>query len=168
MSNSFNDVTTNADEIYIEKCKENKSWQSFSSRLGRLLEHQHADTVPTGFGLNPHWCDALNHQLSILVHSEMCLKKFRASLRLEHLENCREQLRSDFDFFRRWNFSGNQHCLTGLLDGEGFPVLKLYFKSTLPGLLELYNRQTLFCKNESIRAGGNFWAKPVWRFCGVP
>nr|CDS35213.1 E3 ubiquitin protein ligase HECTD1 [Hymenolepis microstoma] len=384
MSNSFNDVTISTDEIYIEKCKENMSLQPFSSRLCRLVEHQLADTVSTGLGLNPHWCDALNRQLSILVPFEMRLELFQASalgyirslawvqdsvfgkaeicklglpvqpftsetqtnsstvlntieayldllkqlpspsvwtgnvitwiqtafrditdedngslfwnsaehlmdnlaeiqassaftfvdengvgdglsrdfyselsrefcrrtggmwlegsdntnshflhapfglfpapyprdgiplqvlvrfhilgisiakalqddylldlplskpflkiivnysnavsgllgndtnfsreaqfLRLEHLENCREQVRSDFDFIRHCNFSlsGNQHWLTGLLDVDDFLIVYPHFKSTLPGLLELYKRHQLFCKNESSRANGDF------------
>nr|CDS25404.1 E3 ubiquitin protein ligase HECTD1 [Hymenolepis microstoma] len=79
-------------------------------------------------------------------------------LRLEHLENCREQVRSDFDFIRHCNFSlsGNQHWLTGLLDVDDFLIVYPHFKSTLPGLLELYKRHQLFCKNESSRANGDF------------
>uniref|UniRef100_A0A0R3S9L4 E3 ubiquitin-protein ligase n=2 Tax=Hymenolepis diminuta TaxID=6216 RepID=A0A0R3S9L4_HYMDI len=79
-------------------------------------------------------------------------------LRLEHLENCREQVWSDFDFIQHCNFSGsgNQHWLTGLLDVEDFLILYPYFKSTLPGLIELYKRQKLFCKTTSGGAKENF------------
>lgn len=80
-------------------------------------------------------------------------------LRLEHLENCREQVRSDFDFIHHCNFSGsgNQHWLTGLLDAEDFLILYPYFRNTLPGLIELYKRQKLFCKTTISCAEENFY-----------
>ncbi|KAM3172744.1 hypothetical protein ACTXT7_013906, partial [Hymenolepis weldensis] len=114
--------------------------------------------VHTSFGLfpAPYPRDSVSLQVLVRFHILVIERQNKGTsgslkaqlLRLEYLENCREQVRSDFDFIHHCNFSGsgNQHWLTGLLDAEDFLTLYPYFKNTLPGLIELYKRQKLFCK----------------------